>query len=578
VIDNIKIEGLPLDDEEWLVKEYGGIKWNASVSDEPLVNVLLENVNTGEFSDSDVAKSYTKLLEKGSIWKNGEYVREQKGLIEKVFRFSFGADDKNLFTGAWDRDKEDELPDETLEKNRKRYVLPPHVYKVPKSFSEARFFTVKTDCGVELLTNSLTVFDKTYGVSGFLQQVVLSHYASLAIKKLEFTEFEEKDFSNERKENECILGLAKNVLDSDRYFVYSLKHSEYTVKTVNYIATQLNKNRKSSTFLRVRPWSSGYHQWKVSGIWLVPEKRFLALKIKKYLLPKFSNFFLVRENSNIVSENGNEAEKRCSGKNRNASKNVTGTSKSRPASDSIGEDIPIIGTENWGETDVRKAIPKENKSKRQYNDRKPVHREKVSPSSHTGSNPDVGKINLRDALEDHDPVKNSPNTINLLWSALRKLAYDKASEVSPPASLTPTNEQYEFVAGRLCLIEPENNDAWCFRKEHRKHRRRRYQSLPKRKFGTFHLVFQGSHFFFVCIERFSSEKFRTCIFSFDSESEFLDVLPTVLSDIVAAKGVWKKASRAMSRGVTQITHRGEKNEIAGQIARKLELLTENKAK
>ncbi|MFP3686132.1 hypothetical protein SB847_20725, partial [Bacillus sp. SIMBA_026] len=101
--------------------------------------------------------------------------------------------------------------------------------------------------------------------------------------------------------------------------------------------------------------------------WLVPEKRFLALKIKKYLLPKFSNFFLVRENSNIVSENGNQAEKSCSGKNRNASKNVTGTSKSCPAPDSIGEDIPIIGTENWGETDVRKAIPKENKSKRQYN-------------------------------------------------------------------------------------------------------------------------------------------------------------------------------------------------------------------
>ncbi|MFP3454230.1 hypothetical protein R0K30_21730, partial [Bacillus sp. SIMBA_154] len=91
--------------------------------------VLLENVNTGEFSDSDVAKSYTKLLEKGGIWKNGEYVREQEGLIEKVFRFSFGADDKELFTGAWDRDKEDELPEETLEKPRKRYVFPPHVYK-----------------------------------------------------------------------------------------------------------------------------------------------------------------------------------------------------------------------------------------------------------------------------------------------------------------------------------------------------------------------------------------------------------------------------------------------------------------
>ena len=570
--DSIQIEGLPGDDREWLVKEYGALTWNESASDEPLVDVLLEDTESGEFALVQVAKSYTRILEKGSIWKNGEYHSERADLIETIFEFSIDPKDDGNFVGAWER--VDESDNSEADKN-KRYILPPGKYQIPSSFKNTKFFTVRTECGVELLANSLTILDNTYGASQFLQQTVLNNYANAALEKLEFKKFDTADFSNTPQHDEYRLGLSKEVYDDDRYFVWALKSQRYTQRTVNYISAQLDSNRDRATYLSVRPWFSGSHKWLVSGIWLEKGKRFLALKINKYKLPQCPDFFVIRENSNIADENGNSSENERKKPAKTASKKLIGTSKSRPSSSSMGEELRLGDIEHWGETGLQKAVPKENKTKNTQVKIVPTSQGKVSPSNQGGSDPSIGKLNL--VNEDDEPKKESPNVLNLLWLALNKLAIENSQQVSKPASLNEIHSDV-FISGQLALIEPELDNDWLLRKEHRRLNRQTYKGLPKRRFGVFHITFKGMSFFFVCIERFNSEKFRTCIFSFDSQSAFLDVLPTVLSDIVVAKGVWKKASRTMSRGVTQITHRGEENEIASQIERKLKLITDNKDK
>lgn len=567
--DSIQIEGLPNDDQEWLVKAYGALTWNESASDEPLVDVLLEDTESGEFALVQVAKSYTRILEKGSIWKNGEYHSERADLIETIFEFSIDPKDEGNFVSAWERVDES---DNSEEGQNKRYILPPGKYQIPSSFKNTKFFTVRTECGVELLANSLTIFDNTYGASQFLQQTVLNNYADVALKKFEFKKFDSADFSNIPQKNEYRLGLLKEVYDDDRYFVWALKSQRYTERTVNYISSQLNRNRDKATYLSVRPWFAGSHKWLVSGIWLEKGKRFLVLKIHRYKLPQCPDFFIIRENSNIADENGNSSENERKKRAKTASKKLIGTSKSRPSSSSMGEDLRLGDIEHWGETGLQKAVPKENKTKNTQVKIVPAQQGKVSPSNQGGSDPNIGKLNLTNG--DDEPKKESPNTLNLLWSALNKLITEKSQQVSKPASLSGIDSGV-FTSGQLALIEPEHDNDWLFKKEHRRLNRQAYKGLPKRRFGVFHITFKGINFFFVCIERFNSDKFRTAIFRFSSRSDFLNALPQILVGIVDAKGVWKRAAGIAGSNVSLITHRGNEVAIASQISGKLEAAIES---
>ncbi|MFD2631171.1 hypothetical protein [Idiomarina piscisalsi] len=530
---------------------------------------MLEDTESGEFTLVQVAKSYTRILEKGSIWKNGEYHSERADLIEAIFEFSIDPKDDGNFVSAWERVDES---DNSEEGQNKRYILPPRKYQIPSSFKNTKFFTVRTECGVELLANSLTIFDNTYGASQFLQQTVLNNYTNAALEKLEFKKFDTADFSNPPQHDEYRLGLSKEVYDDDRYFIWALKSQRYTQRTVNYISAQLDSNRARATYLSVRPWFSGSHKWLVSGIWLEKGKRFLVLKIHRYKLPQCPDFFIIRENSNIADENGNSSEnerKKCA---KTASKKLIGTSKSRPSSSSMGEDLRLGDIEHWGETGLQKAVPKENKTKNTQVKIVPTPQGKVSPSNQGGSDPNIGKLNLTNG--DDEPKKESPNTLNLLWSALNKLITEKSQQVSKPASLSGIDSGV-FTSGQLALIEPEHDNDWLFKKEHRRLNRQTYKGLPKRRFGVFHITFKGINFFFVCIERFNSDKFRTAIFRFSSRSDFLNALPQILVGIVDAKGVWKRAAGIAGSNVSLITHRGNEVAIASQISGKLEAAIES---
>ena len=146
--------------------------------------------------------------------------------------------------------------------------------------------------------------------------------------------------------------------------------------------------------------------------------------------------------------------------------------------------------------------------------------------------------------------------------------------MSKPASLSGGHSG-AFISGQLALIKPELDNDWLFRKEHRKLNRQIYTDLSKRRFGVFHVTFEGINFFFVCIERFNSDKFRTAIFRFSSRSDFLNALHQILVGIVDVKGVWKRASGIAGSNVSLITHRGDEVAIASQIRGKLEAAIES---
>src|SRR5690554_2101952 len=93
------IDNFPKDDETWMVAEFGKVKWNEAVPDEPLVQVILSNMANKESKVSYIAKSLTSYVTKGSTWINGERDGDIPTAVTVKFRFDSIRDFQTI--SAW---------------------------------------------------------------------------------------------------------------------------------------------------------------------------------------------------------------------------------------------------------------------------------------------------------------------------------------------------------------------------------------------------------------------------------------------------------------------------------------------
>lgn len=564
------IDNFPKDNELWTVAEFGKIKWNEAVPDEPLIQVILNHGSNKRVSTTRViAKSLTSYVTKGSAWLNGEKV----GVIPTAVTATFWFDSLREFQAisAWESHDTRTIWDENLGRHRniRLYHIPPTKYSIPKEARDCQYHVYKANNGVEVIISSVCLFDGLFGYSMKAKQIVFNNTADNAIKAMEFTGFNIDDYEEPPLENEEVIGLAKDMRDNDRFFLYHLKNSNYAQRAVNRISAQLTRNRNAESYITVNPWFTENHHWKVKGVWLENGKRFFVLQILNFAYPPSPDFFIIRENHNIIAENGEQGSTKRNTRTKNSNTKPKAASDRKPSSDALPEDILVNGdSEIWVNSKHRKAIPKENKTKSQAMAPKEKHREQVSTSQMNQSNSDVGKGNLTQESSEPDKQPDQPkvvpNVIMLIYKALLKLLGE--GQIEKIECLDLTGQWIEIDDSKLPLLYNfPKSTTWGENRTKQAFRVGASKVYPARRVGVFHVSAKDENFYFIAIERIRVESYRTGFYKSLPKEHFVLKLDYLLREIEAKSGIWLRVKAVVKFKNDPITHRGDETSISAQI-------------
>lgn len=564
------IENFPKDGETWMVAEFGKIKWNEALPDEPLIQVILSHGTKKQVSITrTIAKSLTSYVTKGSTWVNGEKVGDISTAVTAIFRFDSLRDFQSI--SAWESYDSATIWDERLGIHRdiRLYYIPPTKYSIPKDARDCQYYVYKANNGVDVVISSISLFDGLFGYSMKSKQIAFNNTAENAIKTMEFTGFNIDDYEEPPLENEEVIGLAKDMRDNDRFFLYHLKTNYDAQRAVNHISAQLTRNRHVESYITVNPWFTENHHWKVKGVWLENGKRFFVLQILNFMYPPSPDFFIIRENHNIIAENGERGSPKRNTRTKNSNTKPKATSDRKPSSDALPDDIQVTGdVDIWVNSKHRKAVPKDNKTKNQAMAPTEKHREQISTSQINQSNSDVGKGNLTQEPTEPDKQpeqpKVVPNAIMLIYKAL--LVLFRNGDIDEVECLDSTGEWVDVGnSGLPSLYNFPKSTTWGENRTKPPFRVGASKVYHARRAGVFHVSAQGEDFYFIAIERVRTESYRTGVYVGFHKNDFTNEIDHLLREVENESGVWAKLNDYFQSGYEPITHRGDENSIAKHL-------------
>lgn len=422
---DLRIEEFPSDNSEWIVVEHGRISWNQKLPDEPLVEICLSKLTTNETRVVRISKSFTLYATRGSVWLNGSKVSEIEQVCE--MEISVPSLTRRALISAWSFVRDVDFNGRIVRK----FYIPPHDYVIPKEFKDCPYWIFNDDTGIEVIISHLALFDGIFGHSARAKQIVFNHTATDTIERMEFKGFRLEDYEAQPSESEVVLGLNKDIRDNDRYFLYHLKVSLEAQKAVNGLNAQLNRSLNRNEFVQVNPWFNDGHYWKVKGLWLSRGERFLVLQILNFKYPPSPDFFVIRQNHNIQAEQFEKERKSKPRNPGNSNNKPNGSSTNRPSPGVLPTEIQLSAEDEViGGTQIRKAVPKENKTRNI--DAPPVFHDfpTISTSSMNESKSDTGKGDLTRTQSNEDEQEQNkprpvPNAVNLILAALKVLCKGK---------------------------------------------------------------------------------------------------------------------------------------------------------
>ena len=570
------IETFPKDGERWMVAEFGKVKWNEAVPDEPLIQVILNHGSKKQVSITrTIAKSLTSYVTKGSTWINGEKAGDISTAATAIFRFDSLRDFQTI--SAWESYDSATIWDGNLGRHRdiRLYYIPPTKYSIPKDARDCHYRVYKANSGVDVVISSICLFDGLFGYSMKSKQIAFNNTAENAIKTMEFTGFNIDDYEEPPLENEEVIGLAKDIRDNDRFFLYHLKTNDDAQRAINHISAQLTRNRHAESYITVNPWFTENHHWKVKGVWLENGKRFFVLQILNFMYPPCPDFFIIRENHNIIAENGERGSPKRNTRTKNNNTRPNAASDRKPSSDALPDDIQVTGDADiWVNSRHRKAVPKDNKTKNQAMAPKEKHREQISTSQINQSNSDVGKGNLTQEPPQTDKQpeqpKVVPNAIMLIYKALLVLL--RNGDIEEVECLDSTGEWVDVGnSGLPSLYSFPKSTTWGENRTKPPFRVGASKVYIARRAGVFHVSAQGEDFYFIAIERVRTESYRTGVYIGFYKVDFIIEIDRILKEVEKESGVWANLSGVVKSGYDPITHRGDANSIARQISMRMEL-------
>lgn len=575
VMTELVIDNFPKDNELWTVAEFGKIKWNEAVPDEPLIQVILSHGSNKRVSTTCIiAKSLTSYVTKGSAWLNGEKVGDIPTAVTATFWFDSLSDFQTI--SAWQSFDTKAIWDENLgrQRNIRLYYVPPTKYSIPKEARGCQYHVFKAKNGVEVVISSICLFDGLFGYSMKAKQIVFNNTAENAINAMEFTGFNIDDYEEPPLENEEVIGLAKDMRDNDRFFLYHLKTSYDAQRAVNHISAQLTRNRHAESYITVNPWFTENHHWKVKGVWLENRKRFFVLQILNFMYPPSPDFFIIRENQNLIAENDERPRAKRNTNTRNNNTSPKAASDRKPSSDAIPDEILVTGDADiWVNSQHRKAIPKENKTKSSTLPPNEKHREQVSTSQINQSSSDVGKGSLTQEPSEVDKQgeqqKPAPSTIVLIYKALLVLL--RKGDINELKCLDSTKRWVDVGgAGLPSLYNFPKSNSWGENRTNPPFRVGASKVYPARRAGVFYVKSRGKSFYFIAVERIRAESYRTGFYKDLCKDEFVSKLKDILSDVESKNGVWSKISSVTKSKNAPITHRGDEKAIANLILSRID--------
>lgn len=419
MVDSLKfISGLPKDNQTWLVTSYGRIFWNDKAPDSPLLEIGLQvRGNPKKVGITRIALFDAMNLPIGSTVQSGMVISltSQSGQSESLHAtIDYDAFKYILAYGK-------------LNTETNNYIIPPYKWSIPSQLKDTLFLDVIDRNGIRLLIPTLTIFLKTYGVSAYFKSVFINHSKDEALKALTFNINYEK-VAEQPSSDEVPMGLSRDTHDNDAYIIYELGRSNFLSWVQRNIRAQLHSARESGCFLRVPFWFKGSIQLELTGKYVHSShetKRFLVHDIQGMSYPNFPNFFIDRENTNLVANRGERSSHREGWAPRSSNSIEKGDSINLDSSQPIGADgSSISGISNQliilgSAPKVKKSIRKERESSSSAN-REPSEHQSYSSSKIKDVEGD-GAANL--ATEQvFKPILNTNSAIILnTWEGLKLL-------------------------------------------------------------------------------------------------------------------------------------------------------------
>ena len=193
----------------------------------------------------------------------------------------------------------------------------------------------------------------------------------------------------------------------------------------------------------------------------------------------------------------------------------------------------------------------------------------------TSAKSNAGKVDVdRDKQQDNknkqlseEESREALYAINLISKALAMIQ----REQSVNAQVHTLNDslgwtQHDLLDLSFHHFQGVNN--WCLNKR-LADRHDEPTKCPKRKYVVLRLRAKGMVFYFVALERFKNNRFRTGILSFSSDQELIEKLPSIEKALIDKKGVWRNINAPFL--FSTVSHGTETIAVAKQISRKVGL-------
>lgn len=449
------ISGLPADIHAWKVTSYGRIFWNSQAPDSPFLEVSLQALDPPKNIIVKKIPLWDAMnLTIGSIIQSG------------VVLHSLSSESTKLYTTI-DFDSFKYVPaykKMDADTNTSTYLIPPYKWSIPFESRNTPFLDVTDQIGTRLLIPTLVIFLKTYGVSAYFKSTFINHSKEETLKALTFNIDYEK-MTEQPSSDEVPIGLSRDTHDNDAYIIYELGRSHFLSWVQRNIRAQLNSGRKSGCFLRVPFWFKGNIQLKLTGKYVHSShesKRFLVHDIQGMSYPNFPNFFIDRENTNLVANRNDRLTSRegwsprGSNSYENADRSINLDSSQPISADGssisgIANQLTILGYA----PNVRKSIRKDRQSSCSPS-REPLEHQSYSASKTKASQGD-GAANLATEQIFKPPLNTTSAIVLNTWQGLKLLEQNEKVNCVEAIEIQGQNT---YLSRNLTLIQFPISTSW----------------------------------------------------------------------------------------------------------------------
>lgn len=294
----VVIESFPKNDKEYLVLWHGSVRKNSSFSSNPLVEVLVQELETSDCFTMLVGVTELDILRVATSWINGKRSKVLskiygQTIVNKVFEFDLSTQVPEFVNFG------EKIDDNYRLIPVRKFNLPfvkPEDAKLSEGFSKyywssyqnTRLNRLKSIDGEEVLISSLETLTGLYTPSRKeIRRLILTKSPDEIVSQFIKQHHKNADGHYFIETKDTSLGSVPNV------FLAYLAHNPHVQSVVDWLQDSLeiaDTDKNGKPFVNRHPEIKPYHpkglKFSASGIWLENQKRFLVLRVNSVVAPE----------------------------------------------------------------------------------------------------------------------------------------------------------------------------------------------------------------------------------------------------------------------------------------------------